>query len=142
MGHLRPLSDPFASLFLMQSEQRRQRRKQLKQLKREEKRRALQRAMPIMDRIELRRILAPERQAQMCARSGRDAAAAEPRLCAPGDPRIWAQGEAVPLPPGGERTFWGAMRIARNLLGGRASAAQCIELIARTYLVSGRREPD
>jgi len=65
-----------------------------------------------------------------------------PQLCAPGEPRIRAQAEAVPLPPGGERTFWGAMRIARNLLGGRASAAQCIELIVRTYLASGRREPD
>jgi hypothetical protein len=121
------LSDPFASLFLMQSEQRRQRRKELKRLKREEKRRALERAMPARERIELHRILAPERQAQ---------------LCAPGEPRTCAQGEAIPLPPGGERTFWGAMRIARNLLGGRASAAQCIELIARTYLASGRREPD
>jgi len=113
--HQPAMSDLFATVFRMQSEQRRQRRKELKRLKREEKRRAQAEGMPIIERVELRRMLASERQAQMCARTGRDeTAAADPQMCAEGEAQMCA-------PPGGEQTFREALQIARSLLGRRAS---------------------
>jgi len=87
--------------------------------------------MPIIERIELRRMLASERQAQMCARTGRDeTAAADPQMCAEGEAQMCA-------PPGGEQTFREALQIARSLLGRRASSpTECVELMALTYLAS------
>jgi len=145
--HQPAMSDLFATVFRMQSEQRRQRRKELKRLKREEKRRAQAEGMPIIERIELRRMLASERQAQMCARTGRDeTAAADPQMCArtgrdetaAADPQMCAEGEAqMCAPPGGEQTFREALQIARSLLGRRASSpTECVELMALTYLAS------
>jgi len=111
----------------MQSDQKRQRRKQLKRLKREEKRRALAEAMPVAMRIELLRMLAPERGAQMCMQP-------DPQMCAE------AEGVSIPVPVG-DPTFREAVRIARKLLGRRASIAECLELMARTYLTAGPRAP-
>ena len=66
------MSDPLATVRRMQSEQRRQRRRELKRLKREEKRRASAGPPPpIFERIEWRRVLAPERQPRLFPRAGR-----------------------------------------------------------------------
>src|SRR6267378_3525533 len=130
---------------------------------RPDERRAQAEGMPIIQRIEIRRMLASERQAQMCARTGRDetaaadpqmcartgrdeTAAADPQMCArtgrdetaAADPQMCAEGEAqMCAPPGGEQTFREALQIARSLLGRRASSpTECVELMALTYLAS------
>ena len=115
----------------MQSEQRRQRRQELKRLEREEKRRVLAETMPIFDRVELRRIVAAGRQAQMCAST-------DPTVTAAIDPQMCARDHAdAILPPDQEGIVREAVRIARR----RASLSKCVELMALTYLASGPRVP-
>ena len=121
------VSDPFATVFCMQSEQRRQRRKERKRLNREEKRRTLAGAPPLfITRIDPRHMRTAEKRAQMCA-SG------EPQMC--------AREEDLVLPSRTDRKFWEAVRIARRLVGRRISVEECIELMALTYLASGPRGP-
>src|SRR5436190_6043224 len=93
------MSDPLATVRRMQSEQRRQRRKELKRLKREEKRRASATPpRPIFERIEWRRVLAPERQARTFPRAGRRGQA-EPQMCASRDTQMCAQDDGTIVLP-------------------------------------------
>jgi hypothetical protein len=67
------MSDPFATVMSMQSEQMRQRKRERKRLEREEMRRSRQRSLPVGIAVSVgwRRRVVPDDEAQMCAPPGR-----------------------------------------------------------------------
>ena len=90
----------------------------MKRLKREEKRRASAGPPPpIFERIEWRRVLAPERKARTAPHAGRRGEA-EPQTCASPDTQMCARDDGtIVLPSEAVPVVRNALRIARTLLG-------------------------
>jgi len=78
-----------------------------------------------MTRVELRRKLETDSQAQMCA-------SREAQMCAPGD-------FEVIMPRRVERLFWEAVRTARRVVGSPISPGECLVRMAEHYIAAKAR---